>query len=97
MQKLEDLEKKYMETLKTTKQKANMLRFGSSYGSKNESTARKLNFDKKDIRVKLSTGNRSKSSAVRYVKQYNTEKNDNNSHRNQKSSIPKETTTEEKK
>lgn len=92
MAELEKMEEECMKTLKTTQQKTNLIRYGSSYGSKQESTARKLNFDSKEVQAKVSTGHRSKSSAVRYAK-------DNekvHSNRNMKGSMPKDIRVEKK-
>ena len=92
MAELEKLEEECMKTLKTTQQKTNMIRYGSSYGTKQESTARKLNFDPKEVQAKVSTGHRSKSSAVRYAKE-----NDKVlSNRNMKGSMPKDIRVEKK-
>lgn len=86
MAELEKMEEECMKTLKTTQQKSNLIRYGSNYGRKQENTARKLNFDRKDIQAKVSTGHRSKSSAVKYSKE-----NDKIvSQRNMKGSVPKD-------
>ena len=95
MAELEKLEEKCLQNLKTTQQKTNnLLRFGSSHQAKKENTARKLNFDKK---TKTSSGIRSKSSAVRDVKKFNSENVEKAvTKRNHKSSLQKDNTTGQK-
>ena len=95
MAELEKLEEKCLQNLKTTQQKTNnLLRFGTAHQAKKENTARKLNFDKKTEKPKTSSSNRSKSSAVRNVKKFNSEKVEKViSNRNHKSSLQKDHTT----
>ena len=99
MAELEKLEEKCLQNLKSTQQKTNnLLRFGSSHQAKKENTtARKLNFDKKTDKPKTSSGIRSKSSTVRNDKKFNSENVAKAiTNRNNKSSLQKNNTTEQK-